>query len=235
MADTKTTEPYSGGDKPDNSGYAYSRKNTQPSNTKDPARRQGVLARPKTSKHRSPRAIRIRRRQQQTLELRLKGLAYEQIAKHVGISKSQVERDVIAAMAEMIREPVAAVFQMEMTRLDAMLAGFYEAARGGDHAAADTCLQIMRHRARLMGWGREEMGAKLLISDVNGPRALAIEFVLPSSARVADLENMMQQPSRHDHHHHDHHVYQTNKQIDAVVNKPVSVPIVPLPRKPTDW
>ena len=228
MADTKTTEPSSGGDKPDNSGYAYSRKNTQPSNTKDPARRQGVLARPKTSKHRSPRAIRIRRRQQQTLELRLKGLAYEQIAKHVGISKSQVERDVISAMGEMIREPVAAVFQMEMTRLDAMLAGFYEAARGGDHAAADTCLQIMRHRARLMGSGREEMGAKLLISDVNGPRALAIEFVLPSAARVADLENMTMKPPSP-------RPSSSPPIIDATINKPVSVPIVPLPRKPTDW
>ena len=233
MADTKRTEPYSGGDKPDNSGYAYSRKNTQPSNTKDPARRQGVLARPKTSKHRSPRAIRIRRRQQQTLELRLKGLAYEQIVKQTGVCKSQVERDVIAAMGEMIREPVAAVFQMEMTRLDSMLAGFYPAACDGDHAAADTVLQIMRHRARLLGWGREEMGARLLISDASGPRALAIEFVVPTSVgpRVLgdDLKSISPRSSSSP---------SPPPIIDATINKPNSgVPFVPLARKSggTDW
>jgi hypothetical protein len=44
------------------------------------------------------------------------------------------------------------------------------------------------------------MAAKLTISDqANAPRSLSIEFVMPNSHRIADLEAL--QPSRHDQHH----------------------------------
>jgi hypothetical protein len=156
---------------------------------KGPGARRGASARPNTSK-RSPRAIRIHKRQQQVLDLRLQGYAYEAIAKHVGISKSQAERDVIAAMDAIIREPAERVFAMEMRRLDEMLAGHYNAACTGDATATSACLRIMQHRAYLLGWGTKDHVAKLTITDGAGagggePKSLSIEFVLPGGGHVA--------------------------------------------------
>jgi hypothetical protein len=124
------------------------------------------------------------------LDLRLQGYAYEAIAKYVGISKSQAERDVIAAMDAIIREPAERVFAMEMRRLDEMLAGHYNAACSGDATATSACLRIMQHRAYLLGWGTKEHVARLTISEgASGgdapPRSLSIEFVMPNGARVA--------------------------------------------------
>jgi hypothetical protein len=79
--------------------------------------KNGTIARPGTSK-RSPRQIRIRKRQQQVLDLRVQVYAYEKIAKHVGVTKSQVERDVMVAMESMIKEPAERAFRIEMRRLD---------------------------------------------------------------------------------------------------------------------
>ena len=232
MTDTKTTEPSSGGDKPDTSGYAFSRQNTQPRTTKDPARRQGVIARPKTSK-RSPRQIRMRQRQRQALQMRLRGWSYERIGKELRCGKSQIERDISNVMIDMVAEPSAQLFKTEMAQLDAVLAGHFEAACAGNNAAAYVCLRIAELRGQFLGWDRPDVAARLLVSNGDGTnKQLTIDFVLPSQQRIADIESMMR-PSRHDHH--DHRVYSTDKQIDAVANKPVSVPIVPLPRKPTDW
>ena len=49
--------------------------------------------------------------------------AYEKIAAHVHVGKSQVERDLIAAMEAMIKEPARAVFELEMRHLDEIWPG----------------------------------------------------------------------------------------------------------------
>lgn len=174
---------------PDNSGYAYSRKNVKPAGAKpDPNRVQGKIARPNTSK-RSPRAVRIRLRQREVLKLRLQGKGYEAIAKAVGVTKSQAERDLITALADMVHEPAHAVFRMEMTRLDDMLAAHYEAAIGGSVDATYAVLAVMRHRAQLLNWigtNREPVSARVMFSD-SKDRALAVEFILPGQ-RIVDLE-----------------------------------------------
>jgi hypothetical protein len=117
--------------------------------------------------------------------LRLKGLAYEQIAKQTGVTKSQCERDVANAMADMVHEPAHAVFKMEMNRLDELLAAHYDKATQGAENATYACLAVMRHRAQLLNWigaGREPASARLTIGDGSGnARTLDISFHLPTT------------------------------------------------------
>ena len=62
-----------------------------------------------------------------------------------------------------------------------------------------------------------------MISNGHGEnRRLELEFVIPNSERIANLEAMQQSPPR------------PPRMIDAVVNPPTSVPIVQ-PRKPGSW
>jgi DNA-binding CsgD family transcriptional regulator len=167
----------------------------------DPNRRRGRIARPGTSK-RGPLAVKIRLRQREVLQLRRKGLAYETIAKQIGISDSQVERDVTNALAAAIHEPAHAVFKMEMQRLDEMFASRYDAALQGDDNAYYACLAVMKHRDQLLGWigaGREIAARLTLGNGQDGPesgRKLDISFHLPTSnggrhtVAFDDLPNM---------------------------------------------
>lgn len=146
--------------------------------------KKGTMARPGTSK-RGPRWIKIRKRQQQALQLRLKGWAYERIGKELGCGKSQAERDITNVMVEMVAEPSAQIFKTEMARLDAVLAGHFDAACAGDNAAAYVCLRIAELRGRFLGWDRPDVAARLLVSSGDGTnKQLAIEFVLPSGIRM---------------------------------------------------
>jgi hypothetical protein len=143
--------------------------------------RRGCKATPATSK-RSARTILARQRQQHVLQLRLAGLSYPKIATTVNVSKSQVERDLIAAMQDIIREPAEQVFKMEMQRLDAMTTAHFVPACQGNIASTHALLRIMEHRAQLMGWNKPDhhMATKLTVSDGENKR-LEIEFVLPGS------------------------------------------------------
>lgn len=234
MADDKNNIPVDGADKPDSTdkpkrhgGPVWRTKHSK----------KGTIARPGTSK-RGPRWIKIRKRQQQVLNLRVQGLSYETIGKRVGIHKSQVERDVIACMEAMIKEPAERAFKIEMRRLDELLAGHYEAACAGDVNATYACLRVVELRARLMGWDKAEATARLMIND-GASRSLAVEFILPGS-RITDLSTMdhqHQQHQQHQHHQQDH-VHQTNKHdvLELSANKPSSgVPIMPRKTGGTEW
>jgi hypothetical protein len=180
---------------------------------KNRGHRRGVKATPTTSK-RSARTIRARQRQQHVLQLRLAGLSYPKIATTVNVSKSQVERDLIAAMQDIIREPAEQVFKMEMQRLDAMTTAHFVPACQGNIPSTHALLRIMEHRAQLMGWNKPDhhMAAKLTINDGEN-RHLQIEFVLPGSHGVGrkQLDDMSSpvpprspsspQPIGHDHRH----------------------------------
>ena len=147
--------------------------------------KKGTIARPGTSK-RGPRWIRIRQRQQQVLELRTHGLAYEAIAKRVGVTKSQVERDITTAMELMIKEPAERAFHIEMRRLDELFAAHVDAARAGDVNATYACLRVVELRARLMGWDKADATARLRISTGGStPKEMEISFVLPGGQKLS--------------------------------------------------
>jgi hypothetical protein len=190
--------------------------------------RQRALKRPNTSST-SPKQIEMAKRRAQALELREMAYSYEQIAYHLGVTKSTIERDIQRALRGLVIEPAHAVFTLEMRRIDALISTFMPDALNGDSNAATVCLRYMQHRANLLGWGTKDHAAKLTITDGAGaggePRRLELEFVLPGP-RTADMD------AGDRHHHH----AQPMKTIDAVVNKPTSVPIVqPQSRKPWDW
>jgi len=151
---------------------------------REPHKRRRLLARPGSSKKRSPQHIVTRLRQRKALELRLAGKTYEQIGKVLNVGKSQAERIIIAAMDATINEPAHRVFRMEMARLDALLEGRYEAACQGDDNAIYACLAVMRHRAQLLNWigaGREPASARLTIEGGGNAQTLDISFHLPTT------------------------------------------------------
>ena len=199
-------------DKPDN-GYRYSRKNVGGRAT-DANRKHGAILRPGTSK-RSARAIRIRLRQREALQLRLRGRSYEEIAKATGVTKSTAERDISDAMAAVIREPAHLVFQAEMLRLDQLTSAHIDSALEGNVDATYAVLAIARHRAQLLNWigaGREP-AARLMIDDAGGARSLAIEFVLPSGNKMS-MDDLPRSPSSlpsHGNRHGNDHAYHPDK------------------------
>lgn len=188
--------------------------------------KKGTMAHPNNSK-RGPRWVKIRKRQQHVLNLRVQGLSYEAIGKQVGIHKSQVERDVIACMEAMIKEPAERAFKIEMRRLDELFSAHHEAACAGDVNATYACLRVVELRARLMGWDKAEATARLMIND-GASRSLAVEFILPGQ-RITDLSSMDQ------YHQHHQHVHQPSKHLELSANKPTSVPIMPMKPDPKGW
>ena len=60
------------------------------------------------------------------LTLRSRGMTYQQIADHLGISKGSAHEAVQKGLAEIVAEPAAAVRELELVRLDTL----YQAATG---------------------------------------------------------------------------------------------------------
>jgi hypothetical protein len=168
---------------------------------KTPGRmRRGVKTTTNTAK-RSPKRVAILKRQREVLAYREMGHSYDKIAAALGISDSQVERDLIAAMDAIIREPAERVFAIDMRRLDEMLAGHYDAACNGDPTATAACLRIIEMRGRMLGFFDHERRARLNLNITEGGpggdaggRSLSLEFVLPSGQRFGALD-ALDQPS----------------------------------------
>lgn len=93
-------------------------------------------------------------RDQRALELHLAGASYAQIARIVGLaSKSSAHDAVKRALAAREQGPgqdVTEAVETELARLDAMLAGLWNAARRGDTAAVDRVLKIGERRTNLL-------------------------------------------------------------------------------------
>jgi hypothetical protein len=207
--------------------------------------RKGTIARPGTSK-RSAKAIRIAQRREEVLELRLRGYSYEAIGKHVGVSKSQVERDVIAAMREMTAEPAERMFKMEMARLDALAAAHYVRACDGDIPATQMMLRIIEMRGRMLGFfDKERASARLMISEGGGAGAenkrLEVEFIVPGK-RIADIDGLdaisppCSRPSSPSLSSLPSSSSPSSRTMDLEADLPSSgVPLMLMSRKPTDW
>jgi hypothetical protein len=91
------------------------------------------------------------------LNMRLHGLTFHDIARKLpdaGFRRVSVSRiyAIVAKNLRSCREPPARELrQLELLRLDQLQAGHYQAAMGGDAAAASRVLSIMDRRARLLG------------------------------------------------------------------------------------
>jgi DNA-binding CsgD family transcriptional regulator len=92
--------------------------------------------------------------QQQALELRRAGHGYQAIADRLGCSLSTAHGYIKEAMAEakaQIDTDASELKAEEISRLDGMLVGLWDAAKMGDYAAVDRVLKIMERRSKLLG------------------------------------------------------------------------------------
>ena len=81
----------------------------------------------------APSKIPAAARREKALELRAKGMSIRAIAGKLGVSKSQVQRDI------------------ELQRLDALYLKAWEAVEEGDLPSIDRCLRVQERRAKLLG------------------------------------------------------------------------------------
>lgn len=92
-----------------------------------------------------------RERMAKALNLRQRGLSYQEIGRTLRVSHSTAYDDVQDALREITREPAEAVLTIELSRLDAILTPMINKAMEGDAFATDRVLRIMERRARYLG------------------------------------------------------------------------------------
>lgn len=91
-------------------------------------------------------------KRKKALDLRRAGWSFEDIAAEVGYAnKGSAHRAVKQGIAAITRESATELIELELSRLDDLLAGLYEHARNGDLFAVDRALKIMDQRAKFLG------------------------------------------------------------------------------------
>lgn len=104
----------------------------------------------KTAPAKVPAAI----RREKTLELRASGRSIRAIADELGVSKSQVQRDIekeLKAAAEGRKKIAGLIIDLELAKLDALEEKAWERIRHGELSAIDRVLRSMERRAKLLG------------------------------------------------------------------------------------
>jgi len=102
----------------------------------------------------SPRKLRARELEYEAYKLRLRGYSYQQIADELGRSRSTVHRAVVRALERRNAEIDGMVDerrQLELDRLDYMLASLQPRINEGDPQAITAGRQIVESRAKLQG------------------------------------------------------------------------------------
>ncbi|MGJ9487109.1 helix-turn-helix domain-containing protein [Actinotignum sp. GS-2025e] len=114
---------------------------------------------PKTGTHRdgtktatrTKKQIETEKKKVEILEYRKAGFTIRQIAEATGISKSQVDRLLKAALTDATRTSAQDLITLNTERLETLLAGAWGTAVAGDPGTISSVLQIMRHQERLHG------------------------------------------------------------------------------------
>jgi hypothetical protein len=113
-------------------------------------------------------------RRTKALELRKQGRTYAEIGAALGCSEQRAHAIVTAELGRLNRdraEQAEAVRRLELDRLDALQAGVWDAAKGGDAQAIDRVLSIMARRAKLMGL---DAPTKTAFTDPSGRKSVAV-------------------------------------------------------------
>lgn len=110
----------------------------------------------KTPKNSRTSAFQIKRQKQiqEALDYRLQGHSYPKIAEAMGLRPTQLSTVydwVVEGMARIIREPAEKLREMELERIDLLLAAHFADAAGGDMEKTSTVLRVMDRRAKLLG------------------------------------------------------------------------------------
>jgi len=91
-------------------------------------------------------------RRGQALALRKAGSGYAAIAGQLGYAgPSGAYKAIVTALRALTREPARELVDLEVARLDDLLAGLWADARKGNVAKVDRVLKVMARRAALLG------------------------------------------------------------------------------------
>src|SRR5690348_9182032 len=121
----------------------------------------------------------------EALELRKAGHSYAAIAAKLGYSnQGAAYKAVKRALDRTLQEPADELRRVEVERLDDLLAGLWDKAKGGNLWAVDRALAIMQRRAELLGLDAkpaepvdERPYAGLSDDDLNREIAAAVESI----------------------------------------------------------
>ena len=102
----------------------------------------------------APAKVPAASRREKALELRASGQSIRAIADKLGVSKSQVQRDIekeLQAAAEGRKKIAGLIIDLELAKLDALEKTAWEHIRAGELSAIDRVLRSMERRAKLLG------------------------------------------------------------------------------------
>src|SRR4051812_5657443 len=93
-------------------------------------------------------------RRQKSLDLRIAGVRYRQIAAQLGVSHQTAYRDVQTALGELAAVQAGKadkLRELELERCDKLTVALWPKARSGDEKAVRTVIAVMERRAKLLG------------------------------------------------------------------------------------
>ncbi len=102
----------------------------------------------------APSKVPAAARREKALELRAKGMSIRAIAGKLGVSKSQVQRDIekeLQAAAADRKKIAGHIIDLELVKLDALEENAWEHIAAGELSAIDRVLRSMERRAKLLG------------------------------------------------------------------------------------
>jgi len=102
----------------------------------------------------APLKIPAAARREKALELRASGQSIRAIADKLGVSKSQVQRDIekeLQAAAADRKKIAGLIIDLELAKLDALEKKAWEHITDGELSAIDRVLRSMERRAKLLG------------------------------------------------------------------------------------
>lgn len=141
----------------------------------------------------SERRIAAAERQRAALALRKAGHDYDEIAARLGYrGRSGAYQAVMTALKRTVQEPSEDVRRLEVARLDALLAGLWDAACAGKWLAVDRVLSIMARRAALLGLdapAKSEETVHVLVSSLAERAAVAAG--LDPALVIAEAERIL--------------------------------------------
>jgi hypothetical protein len=91
-------------------------------------------------------------RKVKAIELRLRGLSYQEIANELGYAnRGSVYTIIQHALALQVSAVVEEHRELELARLDALMLALWPAAQAGDVGSIDAAVRIVMERSRLLG------------------------------------------------------------------------------------
>ncbi len=102
----------------------------------------------------APTKVPAATRREEALELRASGQSIRAIADKLGVSKSQVQRDIekeLQAAAEGRKKIAGLIIDLELAKLDALEKKAWKHIAAGELSAIDRVLRSMERRAKLLG------------------------------------------------------------------------------------